>query len=695
MREREVTRIPFRAARAAAAGAIRSIALVLAVSIVAVGFVASSLVASPARAQHEGDTGTAPPPPAGDGRITVSVVNPDAPAEVAGLAIALYSLGSDGRPGFTNGTTDAEGRVTFPNLSNDPGIVYLLGARYRDIPFGERLTFEAGKTEAAVTIEVSAPTDRVEGVRVEELRVRLDWMGDRVLVREILRLVNPGGRVIQLPKAGAAAGKAAPSIVARRLGEGADQFTLGASSMGDGLVLEDGVVRYSGPLYPGDQSIEYQYTLPSPKAGEPVRVPVELDRAAARVVAIAGTAGMAIRGPGLVASSEVSSDSGKALSAWARGALGARERSTIEATLPETRQGAELVTIPRADVWLDLDDTRVNATADLELEVAPGPPVAGTPDTPLLSVRLPEGASLTGFAPEAEGLGLLPRDHGFDVLGPIGEGKTSLGFAYRLDAKPEGVSLDLRFPRPVATLNVLIADTGLALESSRLHRLRPFRSGTRNYLHREAFNLTADERVDLRIAPLRDSGLPREAGMAFAFAAIAGSAAYLAAPLTRRARRSDAALSAEDASEEAARAQLAAEREATYAAIRDLDHDFETGKLEAADHASMREALRARAIELLAAERTAAGTAGSSGQPTPPDAARRATAASTASVATAAVADASPTPAAATTTTTTSATASASAAAGFCPSCGAARQAAWRFCASCGAALPERVGPNA
>lgn len=663
MNEREVNRTT--------RGTIRSIALALAVAL---ALATTGLVARPARAQHEGDTGTAPPPPAGDGRITVSVVNADGPADVSGLAIALYSLGSDGRPGFTNGATDAEGRVTFANVSNDPGIVYLVGARYRDIPFGERITFEAGKTEAAVTIEVSTPTDRVEGVRVEELRVRLDWMGDRVLVREILRLVNPGGRVIQLPKA--AAGKAAPSIVARRLGDGADQFTLGTSSMGDGLVLEGGVVRYSGPLYPGDQSVEYQYTLPSPKAGEPVRVSVELDRPAARVVAIAGTAGMAIRGAGLVASSEVSSDSGKALSAWARGALRAGERSVIEATLPETRRGVELVTIPRADVWLDLDDTRVNATADLELEVAPGPPVAGTPDAPLLSVRLPEGASLTGVAPEAEGLGLLPRDHGFDVLGPIGEGKTSLGFAYRLEAKPEGVSLDLRFPRAVSTLNVLIADTGLALESSRLHRLRPFRNGTRNYLHREAFNVAADESVDLRIAPLRDTGLPREAGMAFAFAAIAGAAAYLAVPLTRRARRADAPYTAE----EAALARLAAEREATYASIRDLDHDFETGKLEAADHASMREALRARAIELLAAERAATGAPG---QPVSSEAEHRATAASTTAA----------TRAGATTAATTAVPASATA--GFCPGCGAPRQATWRFCASCGAALPERVGRDA
>ncbi|MFO0688683.1 MAG: zinc ribbon domain-containing protein [Myxococcota bacterium] len=650
------------------AGALAALALV--------GLLAGGLFAVPARAQHAGDTGTAPPPPAGDGRITVTVVNADAPADVAGLAIALYSLGSDGRPGFTNGQTDAQGRVTFANVSNDPGIVYLLGARYRDIPFGERVTFEAGRTEAAATIEVSTPTDRVEGVRVEELRVRLDWMGDRVLVREILRLVNSGTRVIQLPKAGT--GGIARSIVARRLGEGAGQFTLGTSSMGDGLALEDGVVRYAGPLYPGDQTVEYQYTLPSPKPGEPLRVPIELDHAAARVVAIAGTAGMAIRGAGLVASSEVESDAGKALSAWARGALGARERSVLEATLPETRRGVELVSIPRADVWLDLDDTRVNATAELELEVAPGPPVAGTPDEPLLSVRLPEGASLTGVAPEAEGLGLLPRERGFDVVGPIGEGLTSLGFAYRLDAKPEGVSLDLRFPRAVSTLNVLIADTGLALESSRLHRLRPFRSGTRNYLHREAFNVAADETVDLRIEPLRDGGLPREAGMAFAFVAIAGAAAYLAAPLTRRARTGAAPI-------DASLARLAAEREAIYTAIRDLDHDFETGKLEAADHATMRETLRAQAIELLAAER-AGGAAGGATTAAPAaesaGAARAAMNAASATTAASAAAAARP-----------EADAGAgSSPAGFCPACGAPRQAAWRFCASCGAALPERTG---
>ncbi len=505
------------------------------------------------------------------------------------------------------------------------------------------MTFAEGEKQASVEVQVSMPTDRLDGVRVEELRVRVDWMGDRLLVREIVRIVNPGGRVIQLPAERAATARA---IVTRPLAAGARDFELGSSSLGDGLAFADGVVRYFGPLYPGDQGIEFQYSLPIAKAGAPVRVPVELGQASARLVAVAGTAGMTISGPGLVASSAVRSDSGQTLSAWARSGLRAGESSLLEITLPETRLDPQLVSIPRADVWLDLDDTRLTATADLQLEVAKGPPVAGTPERPLVSVTLPEGASLTGVAPEAEALGLIPRDHGFDVVGPIGEGVTSLGYAYRLDARPEGVSLDLRFSRPVSTLNVLVADTGLALESSRLHRLRPFRSGTRNYLHREAFNVTPEEAVDLRLAPLRARGLPREAGLAFAFAAIAGSAAFLVAPLMRRSRGL-APMTTSDVD----RARLRAEREATYAAIADVDHDFETGKLEGDDYTALRASLRERAIELLRAEQTGATTAAAPAVATGPG------------------------PAAPN--------------ARFCPSCGAAAAQEWRFCTACGAALPE------
>jgi hypothetical protein len=259
-------------------------------------------------------------------------------------------------------------------------------------------------------------------------------------------------------------------------------------------------------------------------------------------------------------------------------------------------------------------------------------------------------------------MGLVPRDGtGFDVIGPIAAGTTSLGYAYRLDAKPEGLSLDLRFARAVSTLNVLVADTDIALDSHRLHRLRPFRSGTRTYLHREAFNVMPDETVDLRLEPLRARGLPREAGIGIAFAAIAGAAAFLVGPLLKGSAR------AEERGEDE-RARLRAEREAAYAAIGDLEHDFETGKLDAADYATLRESLRARAIELLRAERH-----GTALEPTVLFPEATATSA----------------------TVPASSGASTARPAGYCPSCGAAREVSWRFCAGCGAALPGAQGPAA
>ena len=609
--------------------------------------------ATQAAAQHPGTGTSAPPPPPGNGRLTVQILHPADPSQAAGIDLALYALSPDGTPGFVGGQTDAQGRFTFTGISTDPGIVYLIGARFHEIPFGERTTFAAGENEVRVEIEVSEPTDRVENVQIEEFRVRVDWMGDRLVLNEVLRLSNASGRVIQLP-----ADDPSRSIVVRPLGPEARNFSPAGRSIGDGLVLEDGAIRFTGPLYPGEQRIEYQYSLPLPGDGRELQFPITLDAPAGRVVIIAGTSGLEISGPGLVASSDLRSDSGRKLTAWARTGLAEGETLEVEVELPESRLDASLLTIPRTDLWLELDDTRLAATVDIQLEVEPGAPVAGTPEAPLLHVTIPEGATLQGVAPEAEALGLVPRDDGgFDVIGPIGAGTTSLGYSFRMPARPEGVQLDLRFPRDVETLNVLIADTGLALDSHRLHRRRPFRSGTRNYLHREAFNVSPDETVDLELVPLRADGLPRAGAIALTILAAAAGAFFLFAPLRGRSRR--------EAEEETPRKQIQVQREAIYSAIRDLDHDFETGKLDQQDYDRMRAKLRAEAIALLREER-GGGSENASGAaadgPGPP----------------AASADAGQTPTPSSTGPHTGL---------YCPSCGGEVSPAWRFCSHCGGPL--------
>jgi len=67
--------------------------------------------------------------------------------------------------------------------------------------------------------------------------------------------------------------------------------------------------------------------------------------------------------------------------------------------------------------------------------------------------------------------------------------------------------------------------------------------------------------------------------------------AYIAQPLFGRARVVSALESPRD--------QLLAERNALYVAIRDLDFDFQTGKLIEADYAAVREKYMARGIEIL------------------------------------------------------------------------------------------------
>ena len=76
-------------------------------------------------------------------------------------------------------------------------------------------------------------------------------------------------------------------------------------------------------------------------------------------------------------------------------------------------------------------------------------------------------------------------------------------------------------------------------------------------------------------------------GMAIAVVVIA----YVAQPLLVRARRL--------ASEDSLSDKLLAERDSIYTAIRDLDFDFQTGKLLEADYRVMRDKYAARGVEIL------------------------------------------------------------------------------------------------
>lgn len=619
--------------------------------------VSLSFFASAAWAQHDGPVGQAPAPAPGPGALTVAIVSDEADLDLGGLPLALYALSPDGTPGLANAETDAQGQHVFSDLANDPSIVYLVGVQHQGIPFGERITFAAGETAARIEVRVSTPTAQVSGVRIDEARLRIDWMGDRLLVTEILRFTSAGPRVIRLSPD--AAGKA---LFSRTLPTGATDFNTGPTSIGDELRLEGDRVRFYGPLYPGDQRVEYQWSWPLDREATDAAISFQVDDPVARVITIAGTAGLEIEGPELVPSRALTDDDQSRLSSWTRGGLAAEETLPLRFSLPENRRDPIAVRLPRADVRLDLDDTRLEANVDLQLLVSPGAPVSGTADAPLLQVRLPAGASLEGVAEDAQSMGLVPTsDGGFDVIGPIGPGEHALRYAYRMPSQPSGVEIGMRFPRAVETLNVLVADNQVALDSRRLHRRRPFRDRTRNYLHRQAYNVSMTETVDLRLEPLRASGLAPTTARALVGIGAVVAVLFLVAPLRKSARKQRTA--------DPELLRLREEREGVYSDIADLEHDFETGKLDEADYESMRATLRARAIATLREEQAldpdAAVAAPDSVGADSPEGAETAPPSNPS-------AETGP----------------------FCPSCGERVDPRWRFCSHCGGPLEPVADPG-
>ena len=182
------------------------------------------------------------------------------------------------------------------------------------------------------------------------------------------------------------------------------------------------------------------------------------------------------------------------------------------------------------------------------------------------------------------------------IRGPLPPGDSTLALGYRLPVEGNTLRFERHFPRPLPLLSVVVADTGVLAKTTRLHRLRSIRTEDRTYLQLEGFEIEPEERV---VIDLKQLPAPRPlsplASAGFAALAAAGAIAFLIAPLRGGRQPEDGA--------ETRAARLAAEREGVYASIRDLDEDFETGKLSEQDHTALRAELRAQAVRLLQRER--------------------------------------------------------------------------------------------
>jgi hypothetical protein len=606
----------------------------------------SLVLAASARAQHDGGGAGVPDVPAGPGRLVGTIENPDAPTQVADVEILLYALPPGGTPGLRRARSDAQGHFVFEGIANDTATAYLVGARYAGIPYpGERLAFTEGQQELRVAVRVGEPTESAREIAIVESQLEIAWAGGRLGVAELIRFENRGDRTafVAAPRRA----EAGPLFRAT-LPAGAEEFQIPLGIQPEGLVRDGAELRFYGPVYPSswpgplarEQGLAFQYTLPSP--GGPATIEKVFPSGAQRVVVVTQTGGPKIEVAG--AREETSpapvepADATPPSRRLVVDRVPPGGRVTLRVALPETRVDPDAVHLEETRIFLELDDAALQVQEQHLLRVDAELPVVGPDGAPLLAIPVPAGAVDVRFDRDAFALGLAPDDGvGALLHGPLPPGESSVQISYHLPLDGGEAIFEKRFGRTLPLLSIYVADTGIRAESERLHRRRPVRTTDRTYLALEAFQVDPSETVRLSLAPL---GAPLQLPRFALFGAVALAAGVAASFLFAPLRGGDGVREAlpEDATR--------SEREAVYASLRDLEHDHETAKLSDEDYASMRAELRARAAEMLRAERATSPSAAVVATPATPDA-------------------------------------------NACRACGTPARAGDRFCAHCGAGLGE------
>jgi len=571
---------------------------------VVVALALTAAAAGPARSQHGDDTGSAGLPP-GEGTLRGTAVHPEAPKRAAGLEIALFGLLPDGSGGVGHATTDARGEFSFENISTDPNVLYLVGVHYREVAFSQRTRFAPDQNELAVVLEISDP---VSGAPAEAIRIRvlkssihLAWLGGVVAVSESQLLHNASTSIASISSDERADAQAPFRAV---LPAGARDF---ASPLGDeeSFSRDGDEIRYWGPLRPGNQEIRYVYHVPVEGREIDLRFGFPNGTAALQVL-FPAESGLEVESGQLEAGRKIALKGEKALDHLRAADLGPDSQLELTLRLPETRNDPDALTLGAASLRVELDDAVLQVIQEQRIHVAPGSPLAGDRNAPLLQLELPPGAELEPLPAAAVEMGMEAGASGsLDLLGPLMPGEYDVTWRYRIPARDGLAHLELRFPRDIPVLDMRVADTGVVIESDRLHRLRPRAMGTRVYLLRGAWHVEAGETVFVGFRALRDHSRSRKVALVAMLALAVAAALFVTAPLRPA---PDAVVPKTEMPD-----STAAERELLYDSIRDLDHDFETGKIAEADYQQMRDELRGQAIALLRTERETTGRGGSAG----------------------------------------------------------------------------------
>jgi hypothetical protein len=244
-----------------------------------------------------------------------------------------------------------------------------------------------------------------------------------------------------------------------------------------------------------------------------------------------------------------------------------------------------------AGVWRIQQSATVANPGD---EVVLVPPPAAAP----VSVALAKGHgpldTVMGRLPD----GVMEHDSIADVRGPVFPGEQGFVFQVEYDLEQkDDLETEIAIPSAVEDLAVYVQDFGVDVSAGELHPARPARQDDQIYQAFLGFDVPAGTRLPFRVHPLPPSrSVPQSLVILLAALGAGALLYYVAAPLVREALARGPVPEESLEPESPAKAQLAA-------ALRDLEHDYETGKLSAEDRERLRADLRREAVAALARER--------------------------------------------------------------------------------------------
>lgn len=224
-------------------------------------------------------------------------------------------------------------------------------------------------------------------------------------------------------------------------------------------------------------------------------------------------------------------------------------------------------------------------------------------EPPVLRVGLAPGHTELETAHGKLPAGARVRGDTLELHGPVLPGERQFQFSYDLAGSSADLVTEIGFPDPVETLEVYVRDFGIVVDAGPLHPARPVRDADTIYQRYVGFDLDAKARIPLRVQALPPRRPPPSWVTALLSALVAaGSLFFVGQPVSAAAPAGGLPASETEGDRE---------KQALIAALRDLEHDFETGKLSSEDRDRLRRDLRRDALFAMTRQQAVPG-------PTPP-----------------------------------------------------------------------------